>query len=71
MGANSSVSFPPGIGLQDIKGCGISGMVALDPNTKYIIKFLLGDDDECARCDQEREIYQVLESSPVNGHYPF
>ncbi|KAL2853201.1 kinase-like protein [Aspergillus pseudodeflectus] len=64
MGANSSVSFPPGIGLQDIKGCGTSGMVALDPITKYIIKFPLGDDDECARCDKEREIYQLLESSP-------
>ena len=39
-------------------------MAALDPQTKYIIKFPLGDEDECARCDREREIYQLLEGSP-------
>ncbi|KAL2794918.1 kinase-like domain-containing protein [Aspergillus keveii] len=63
MGANSSFSFPPGICIRDVKGCGTSGMVALVPNTKCIIKFPLGDEDECARCDHEREIYQLLETS--------
>ncbi|KAE8355375.1 kinase-like protein [Aspergillus coremiiformis] len=63
MGASSNFSFPPGIGIQDVKGCGTSGMAALDPDTKCIIKFPLGDDDECARCDHEREIYQLLELS--------
>ncbi|KAL5340933.1 kinase-like domain-containing protein [Aspergillus crustosus] len=58
-----ATNFPPGIGIQDIKGCGTSGMVALDLNTKYIIKFPLGDEDECARCNHEKEIYQLLESS--------
>jgi serine/threonine protein kinase len=38
-------------------------MAALDPKTGYILKFPLGDDDECARCNQEREVYQVLERS--------
>ncbi|KAL4862653.1 hypothetical protein BDV12DRAFT_39937 [Aspergillus spectabilis] len=63
MEATGGFSFPPGIGIQDVKGCGTSGMAALDPETRYIIKFPLGDDDECARCDQEREIYQLLELS--------
>lgn len=56
-------NFPPGIDIQDIKGCGTSGMAALDPITGYIIKFPLGDDDELARCDQERRIYHLLKSS--------
>ncbi|PWY94064.1 kinase-like protein [Aspergillus sclerotioniger CBS 115572] len=63
MGATGNFSFPPGIGLQDVKGCGTSGMAALDPNTKYIIKFSLGDEDECARCNREKEFYELLELS--------
>ncbi|KAL3476420.1 kinase-like domain-containing protein [Aspergillus californicus] len=35
-----------------------------DPKTKHIIKFPLGDEDECTRCGQEREVYQRLELSP-------
>lgn len=56
-------SYPPGISLQDIKGCGTSGIAALVPNTKEILKFSLGDEDECARCDHERRIYQLFELS--------
>ncbi|KAL4961856.1 kinase-like domain-containing protein [Aspergillus stella-maris] len=55
--------FPPGISAEDIKGCGTSGMAALDPSTGYILKFHLGDDDERERCETEREIYEQLEKS--------
>ncbi|KAL3454397.1 kinase-like protein [Aspergillus insuetus] len=58
-------SFPPGISIRDVKGCGTSGMAALDSRTGYILKFHLGDNDECARCNQERDIYQILERSSL------
>jgi serine/threonine protein kinase len=58
-------SFPPGISIQDIKGYGTSGMTALIPNTREIIKFPVTDQaDDRERCNREKEIYQLFQSSP-------
>ena len=57
-------SFPPGIGIQDIKGYGTSGMAALIPNTQTIIKFPVTEEaEERERCDREKSIYQLFQSS--------
>jgi serine/threonine protein kinase len=57
-------SFPPGISIEDIKGYGTSGMAALIPNTKTIIKFpITAEAEERERCDREKSIYQLFQSS--------
>jgi serine/threonine protein kinase len=57
-------SFPPGISIQDIKGYGTSGMAALIPNTRIIIKFPVTEEaEERERCDREKSIYQLFQSS--------
>ena len=50
--------------MQDVQGLGQSGMAALDPTTKHIIKFPFKD-EERANCNREREIYQRLERSSL------
>lgn len=62
-------SFPPGIGIQDIKGYGTSGMAALIPNTQTIIKFPVTEEaEERERCNREKSIYQLFQSSSTQ--YP-
>lgn len=57
-------SFPPGISIQDIKGYGTSGMAALIPNTQTIIKFpVTAEAEERERCDREKSVYQLFQSS--------
>jgi serine/threonine protein kinase len=57
-------SFPPGISIQDIKGYGTSGMTALIPNSQIIIKFpVTEEDEERGRCNREKLIYQLFQSS--------
>jgi serine/threonine protein kinase len=57
-------TFPPGIGLKDVKGHGTSGMVALIPDTQKILKFpVIDEEGERERCDKEKAIYQLLQSS--------
>lgn len=57
-------SFPSGIGIQDIKGYGTSGMAALIPNTQTIIKFpVTAEAEERERCDREKSIYELFQSS--------
>jgi serine/threonine protein kinase len=58
-------SFPPGITIKDIKGYGTSGMTALIPNTQTIIKFPVTEQaEERERCNKEKSIYQLFQSSP-------
>ncbi|KAL4948911.1 hypothetical protein BDW69DRAFT_198515 [Aspergillus filifer] len=41
-GLQAGITSQAGTGAEDIKGCGTSGMAALDPATGYVIKFHLG-----------------------------
>ena len=55
--------LPPGISVRDLKGGGTSGLVALFPGTKKVIKFSLGAEDEVARCTVEGQIYERFHTS--------
>ncbi|GCB23033.1 serine/threonine-protein kinase HT1 [Aspergillus awamori] len=60
-----ALRLPPGIDPDDMIGQGSSGIVALDPKTKHIIKFPFNEDEARAACDREKEIYERLERSPL------
>ena len=60
-----ALQFPPGIDPDDMIGQGSSGIAALDPKTKHIIKFPFNEDEARAACDREKEIYERLERSPL------
>ncbi|OJZ88760.1 hypothetical protein ASPFODRAFT_205861 [Aspergillus luchuensis CBS 106.47] len=59
------LQFPPGIDADDMIGQGKSGIAALDPKTKHIIKFPYNTDEGGAECTHEKEIYERLERSPL------
>ncbi|KAL3265063.1 hypothetical protein ABHI18_000187 [Aspergillus niger] len=60
-----ALQLPPGIDPDDMIGQGSSGIAALDPKTKHIIKFPFNEDEARAACDREKEIYERLERSPL------
>ncbi|KAF2194703.1 hypothetical protein K469DRAFT_442213, partial [Zopfia rhizophila CBS 207.26] len=59
------LELPPGISISDIIGGGTSGLAALIPRTRTVLKFSHGDPDECGRCEREAQIYELLSKSTV------
>lgn len=40
-----------------------SGVAALISGTMTVLKYPLGDEDECERCDREAEVYEIRNST--------
>ena len=60
------LALPDGISSGDLLGAGTSGVIALDPTTKRVIKFPAaspGDDEErtIPRCEREAQSYEKLQ----------
>ncbi|KAK2739111.1 hypothetical protein FQN57_006677 [Myotisia sp. PD_48] len=56
--------YPDGIDFDDILGSGTSGVAALIPNTRTVLKFPFNRDDEYVEpCDREKSIYQLFQAS--------
>lgn len=62
--------FPEGIKIQDVKGCGTSGMVALIPSTNTVLKFPLSHAEERDRCRHEHLIYKLLAQPEISTSRP-
>lgn len=53
--------LPPGINSSNIVGFGTTGVVAVIPRTRRVIKFPHSEPDARARCEVEAKVYERLE----------
>lgn len=60
-----TLELPPGLSASDIIGGGTSGLAALIPHTRTVLKFSHGDPDERDRCEREADIYELLSKSNI------